>query len=638
MLSIPQIFKRISFTIIQCLWIQLGFTQLVSPEPVKKEDFEVDAPGESAVYLINDGHTNIKYHDEGGYYRASTEVLIRIKILSKTGLDLGNFKISRYVAGNAPRKQEFIRDIKAVTYNLNETTNQIEISLLNDKQIIRNQSRSKVEEISFALSNVKVNSIIQISYVKDSPFLTRFEDWYFQKDHPVEKSTYSITNASTIRYVYTLQGQEQTTSFQANMDKQLQTLGRVRQFDTDWWSATEIPAYRKEPFTSTREDYIAKLGIQMKSTGNRDYVRAWEYVGHDLQENKRFKNYYSGKTTLKSLEIPKGLNPLNKAKYIYEKFKSIYSWNGKFGVYPSVNFKELNELKKGNETALGLALFHILEQVGLEVHPVLISPRFNGKLNYYYPFLDMFIATIVRLKVDDEVYLLDPVHDIPFGYLDKEFLNGKGLVLGNSVTWQDLNSNDYDYKDSKVRVQLEGKFINTKLDFLCKDYGIDQNNKDLPSLFHSDEWTLIDVSFDQDESSVQSIKARLKMEVADDFISIPLVFDKLIFKENPFEAKERLFPIEFYFKKRYKFNYTIQISDEFRFESIPKSRNIRSSDGNMSAILSVKEMGNQIEINFLFETKINSFPTSDYEKIKAAFELMEEMTTESIFIKSNSSN
>ena len=261
---------------------------------VTKTDFEVESPGAEAIYLLNEGNTVIRYDNNSGVMIATTKKLYRIKILTTGGSDLGDFKIPLYVAGGSASKEERIRNIKAATYNLNEETGQIEVSLLDRELINRTELRENMEEVSFALPNVRVNSIIQVSYEVESPFLTRIDDWYFQKKYPVKQSAYSFRVIAPFRYAFALQGQEQLVNGKTNDDRGMAPLGRLRPYYWEWWSAEDIPAYREEPFTSTREDHIAKLSFQIESSGSgkqeKTYLRSWEDVTRDLRESKRFIN------------------------------------------------------------------------------------------------------------------------------------------------------------------------------------------------------------------------------------------------------------------------------------------------------------------------------------------------------------
>lgn len=603
-------------------------------EPVSKADFEVDAPGEAAIYLINEGNTEIRFDYNAAILIATTKKLFRIKVLNAAGYDLGNFKIPLYVTGKSAGKEERIRDIKATTYNLDVESSQIDVSLLDREQIHRTELRENVEQVSFALPNVKVNSIIQVSYVVESPFLTRIDDWYFQKEHPVKQCAYSFRVIAPFRYAFALQGQEQFANGKTNDDRGMASLGRLRPYFLEWWSAEDIPAYKKEPHTSIKEDHIAKLSIQLETTPSRSFLKSWQDVSKDLQESKRFNQFYTGKKDFQSLGIPEGIPSLAKAQYVYEDFKSQFKWDGKYSVYPNVSFRELVGKKEGNTSSLGLALYQILKQSGYDVNAILLSPRYNGKINYSYPFIDRLVATAVRLKIDGKTYLLDPVNEVPFGYLHESFLNGKGLVLDKDATWQDLTLGLKDYKTSQVSIEVSEDLITADLQLTMKDYGVIEA-EDPKDLFKSD-WEVSEVNVDKNELTLQQLTAKIEQEADDDLILIPLSLDRIIFSENPFNSNERQYPVDFLYNKQYSYKLEIKLSDQFVFDAIPEGKIVKTSDGKLSALLNVNQIGQKLNLTFLFWTKTSSFDVAYYPHLQSAYQLMAELAEGSIIVKRKS--
>lgn len=612
--------------------VPIPTTPIKAPGPITKEDFKVDEPGASAIYLLNEGYTDIRFHNDAGTFMATTKKLVRIKVLTSAGFDLGNFKIPLYVGGSSAKKSERIREIKAATYNLNEETGQIEVSLLGQEQIFRTAISENVEEVSFALPNVKVNTIIQVSYIVQSPFLTRLDDWYFQKDHPVKKSSYIFNVIGPVGYAFALQGQEQFSNGKTSDSRGMVSLGTLRPYYKDWWYAEDIPAYRHEPFTSTREDDIAKISMQLVVTPTRTFLKSWEDVTQDLQESKRFNQFYTGKKDFSILGISPGVSSLARVQYVYQNFKKQFHWDGKFNVYPNVSFRELTGKKEGNTSSLGLALYQILRQTGYQVDAVLLSPRHRGKINRNYPFIDHLVATVVRLKLDGKVYLLDPLHDVPFGFLDKSFLNGEGLVLSDSVEWQELSLGLKDYKTSQTKISVTEDRIVADIELNMKDYGVIPTDIDLVNLFKSD-WELSKLNMDKNETTTQQLTAKIEREVEDDLILIPISFDRIIFSENPFNSEERLYSIDFLYNKQYSFKLEVNLSEEFEFDSFPESKIVKTADGKLSAVLNVNQLGQKLNLTFLFWTKTNTFDVGYYPHLQSAYQLMAELAEGSIIVR-----
>lgn len=629
--------KKDIILIISYLAFFVTYGQLKEPRAVNMLDFGQVSEEASAIYLLNDGHTEVRYDRRIDTWVASTERIYRIRILKKNALDLGDVKVRLYLGGKMADQRETVDGIRATTYNFNPETGRIESSTLSKRDIYNVNVSENLKEVSFTLPNVKVNSVLEIEYTKHSPFIDQLPDWEFQLDYPVKRSHFAVTIPAFYVYVFQLQGYLKTKASNMGLDKEMKPFGRYTYQDFKaYWLMQDIPAFRKEPYMTSRDDYISKLVFQIQTLRTpeyeRNFLKTWSDVTQDLQNSHRFKLYYTGKREFTAFPLPTTLPPMQRAQEIYLKFKNTFTWNKFYGVYPDVGFRKMMEEKTGNASSMGLTLFQILEQAGLEARPVLFSPRFNGAISYNYPFRDRLIATVVLLKVDGEQFLLDPLNDLPFGYLNVEFLNGKGLILGDQVAWVDLTKVAKDQKSSQVQLAISGDSIKADLMVDLKDYGMLSAGDEPEALFKTD-WELQDVAITEDLLTKRTVAARIKKEVDDDLILIPLAFDEVIFSENPFESEKRHYPVDFYFRKRYSYQLTITLSEEYAFESLPESKLIRLPDRMMEVSMNVSQIGSKANITFLFSTRTNSFDVRYYNQIREAYEWISELNNTSILIR-----
>lgn len=246
--------------------------------------------------------------------------------------------------------------------------------------------------------------------------------------------------------------------------------------------------------------------------------------------------------------------------------------------------------------------------------------------------MDHLIATVVRLTIGGKTYLLDPIHDVPFGQLGSEFLNGNGLILGDVPAWQNLTIDAEDYKTSEATISIAEDLINVDMKLTMKKYGVISSEVDPKDLFKSD-WEITDINIEKNESEVQELTANIENEVEDDLFIVPLSFDKIVFSENPFNASERLYPIDFLYKKKYSYKLEVKLSEEYVFDAIPESKIVKTTDGKLSAILNVNQLGQNLNLTFLFWTKTNSFDVAYYPHLQAAYQLMAELAEGSIIVR-----
>ncbi len=614
-----------------------SYGQLGEPRAINMLDFGAPEQDVAAIYLLNNGHTEVRYDRTLNTWFASTQRIYRVRILTEDALDLANVKIRLHLAGKMAEERQYVDEINATTYSFNIETGRIEKAPLSKRNIYRTKINEKTAEVSFSLPKVQVGSVLEVSYTKHSPFIDQLEDWHFQKDYPVKRSRFDVTIPAFFVYVFQLQGYFKTKASNVGLDPKKRSFGRYTYQELKaYWQMENMPAFREESFMTTREDYISKLVFQIQSLQlpdyERNYLKTWEAVTHDLQNSHRFKLFYEGKKDFTAFPLSKAANPLVRAQEIYESFKKAFTWNQYYGVYPDAGFKKMMIDREGNASSMGLTLFQSLVQAGLDARPVLISPRSNGAIAYNYPFYDKLIATMVRLEIDGKVYLLDPLTDVPFGYLNGEFINGKGLILSDKVQWVDLTRRAIEQKSSTVQLQVSGDSISGQIELKMADYGMVSASSNPEELFKSD-WDVLNVQIAEDELTSRKILAHIKKEIDDDLILIPLTFDELIFGENPLKPEERLYPLDFYYKKRYSYQLTIQLSEEYTFESLPENKIVRLAGRLLDMSINVSQIGSKANITFLFWTRTNSFDARHYSKVREAYELMGSLENTAVVVK-----
>ncbi|MEM9328172.1 MAG: DUF3857 domain-containing protein [Bacteroidota bacterium] len=335
--------------------------------PISFRDFS-DYDGEgSAVYLINRAETKI-YHSQGRGWVARTSYQFRLRVLNEDGLDYANLEVDLY-QGDAD--VERIDDIKATTYNINREKGLIDQVTLGKEAIFTKKTSDRWKEVSFTLPQVSVNSVIDVNYVKVTPFIFNLDDWYFQHDIPVVKSRYDMVIPAFHQYVFGLNGYLEVDTLAAEWNKAKLQYGNYTYQNLEaFWEMSDVPAFQEESFMTTREDYISKLEFQLKAviTPNREdtYLKSWEEVTEDLKEDFRFKSFYRRKDKFGDLPQVTG-GDLDKAEALYKQFKSRFKWNKKFGVFPDVTINRFTKDREGNTSALGLAMYNLMKQEGLDV-------------------------------------------------------------------------------------------------------------------------------------------------------------------------------------------------------------------------------------------------------------------------------
>ena len=75
-----------------------------------------------------------------------------------------------------------MKNVQATVYNLEN--DKIAVSKMSEDAIFEEKNEN-IRIFKLVLPNVKVGSVITLSYLKSSPFINKYQPWYFQSDIPV---------------------------------------------------------------------------------------------------------------------------------------------------------------------------------------------------------------------------------------------------------------------------------------------------------------------------------------------------------------------------------------------------------------------------------------------------------------------
>src|SRR5688572_25223738 len=173
----------------------IGFFATVYPQkpPIKfgevpeqalaMKSYPADSTAE-AVVLADYGTSMISYSVQTGF-ELIFERTRRIKVLTEAGKKWADFTIQLYRDNDNSEK---VSGIKGVTVNL-ENGKAVETKLKNDA-VFKEKYSKNLELVKATLPNVKVGSVIDITYRIRSDFLFNFQDWEFQTTIPTVLSEY----------------------------------------------------------------------------------------------------------------------------------------------------------------------------------------------------------------------------------------------------------------------------------------------------------------------------------------------------------------------------------------------------------------------------------------------------------------
>ena len=584
--------KRLYFWIL-ILFSSASFSQdyeismKVTKEDLKNNSYEKD-PNTEAILIYDYG--NAFFNKET--WRLNIEYKQKIKILSKEGLDRGQIEIPLYIGKNS---REIIKNIVVRIYNLEN--NQLVVSKMDESSIYREKNEN-LEIVKLIFPNVKVGSIITYSYTKTSSFINKYAPWYFQQDIP---SLYSEYNASIpgnyeyhIKLVGTLPLKENKNSIEYNCLEAGR--GAYANCAIYKYVMIDIPAYKKEKYTTTEENYLSRIEYELSVVKQfngevKKISKSWQDVDSELKGDSDFGRQINKKKLVKDI-LPNSISNISddkeKANAIYQYVLDNYRWNNKSGRYDASIKRLLNE-KGGNAFEINLLLQNLLYSEDLESYPMLISTRENGLATKIYPVSTDFNYVVVKLNIGDRTYYLDATDPyLSFGELPQYCLNQYGRVydIEYASYWEDVNQ-DYSitqigakYKlsdDNKLKGNVTIGVSGNNAYSKKKQYSENKNSylESLKNTYQNSSIYKHKVT-SKGKNPVKFIE-ELEITSEDELIANKIYFNPFIYKffdENPFKLEQRTYPVDFGYKQAFLYTLEFDLSDNLKVAELPKPTNL----------------------------------------------------------------
>jgi len=602
----------------------------ISKEDLLMKYYEPDSSA-NAVVLYDYGEIR-----NGEYKRHKI-----IKILKDEGKKYSNIIIPLYSNG-------VLNTFKATTYNLEN--GEIIKSKLKNKDLIKEKTFSRLLTIKGAFPLVKKGSVIEIEFSSNNYI---FSDWYFQYDDiPVKYSEYVAYIPNFVHINITEKGFEKiNTHFKTKYASEQNTKYS--------WYAENIPAFKKEEYITTTNDFKNKVEFELSYLQYRgdtyEIASTWKEIDKDLNNS-----YYFSEKMKKSKFLTKKIDTLltsNLSKYekmikIYKFIQDELTWIGYNTKYSYRTNREIFNKKRGNTTAeINLALISLLKSNGITVNPILISTRDNGKIYPSHPTIDKFNYVIANVTINGKEYYLDATENLlPAGLIPKRCYNSVGRIIyknfGKMVIIKPLGKDKsffmyilnidkasivgtvqkyyYDYAafDKRKEIEKQGssmdyekKFIKEATKESISDYKL-KNVKDIYKPI-TEEYTLLTSD---------------NITFAGDMIYLsPLLNEKI--KENPFKLEKREYPVDYAYPISKKIIMQYTIPEGYEIIEYPKNANYSLPEKAAQFQYSISVIGNKIQVISNFIINKTLYILDSYIALKNFYNLVIEKQKEQIVFK-----
>jgi hypothetical protein len=642
----------------------------VTPDDFKVTAAELDSSAD--VLVVADFGTSAFEGNARGWFDLVFHHSKRMRILKRTGFDAATIQIPIYMDGTVTEK---ITGLKASTYTLED--GKVVETKLDAKSIFTDKISKHLMTEKFTFPALKEGAILEYSYTMNSPFMENLQPWEFQGGYPRLWSEYQVDIPNFFKYAILSQGylpfkiksnetRAANFSYTVPGGSESDEHGTITdEVVTYRWVMANVPALKEEPYTTTVDNYVAKVefqlsGYQFPGGTYHDEMGNWFQVCDGLMKDEDFgADLAKGNGWMDDdmKTITKGAaNDLEKAQKIYAYVRDNFTCSSHSNRYLSNPLKTIYKNKSGNEADLNLLLTAMLIHAGLSADPILLSTRDNGFTHPFYPLLTRYNYVISQVTIDSVNYRLDASEPwVGWGQLPMKCYNGTGRVVNKDKPYVAQLSADSLIEgnvtlviianDEKggltARVQRKpGHQESEELRQDVKEHGQQAYLKKLQTGFQGSfsggEATVANLEMDSVLQPDQPLSVAYDVNLTPDATSDQYYFNPILegeLKENPFKAAARTYPVEMPYAMDETYTLMMDIPSGYVVDELPKSAKVLyNTDEGFFEYLVVKG-DEQIQFRTRIKLKKANFTPEDYATLRDFFAYVVKKQGEQIVFK-----
>ncbi|MEY8779162.1 DUF3857 domain-containing protein [Allomuricauda sp. XS_ASV26] len=593
-----------------------------------------------AVYLYEKGRNYFQVRRN--YVWLITEYHAKIKILDEEGFSEADISIPYY---HSEKKTETVSKVKAINH-VKGTKHNVMPSTIFDVQVSEHWSEKR-----FTFSNVQEGSVLEYSYELESPFLYNMKGWEFQGHIPKIYSEYNAKIPGNYKYNRSLLGKLELDVNDATIQSNCFSVpGMSVQADCEVlkYVMKDVPAFKEdEEYMLAPSNYRSRLEFELAEYESfqgrvERFTKSWKDVDREFRTDRdiggqlRKKNYFERNLPL---EIITGKeSDLTRAIKLYRFVKAHYNWNGKFGIFRNNNVKKAFEEGVGNVAEINITLINLLNASGIDTDLALISTRMHGLPKKSHPVMSDFNYVVAKTEIDGETYLLDATEkEMPFGMLPYRCLNyyGRVMDLDGDSYWMDIEPEKLNGRTVRVNLELDlmNSSVKGKFDEISKGYDAYLKRKKIAELSQEDYLAAIENEYidgffinqykvDEEQSDEKNWVEHFTFQLEDLEFSKTIYFNPFIirfFKDNPFRAETRSYPVDFGYQRKFNYMANIEVPVGYTIKELPKPVNLALPDGSGVLQYNTTELNGKIMVVFSLQLRSTQYSNVGYDYLKKLF-------------------
>jgi len=635
----------------------------IDPALLSMKQYDADTSA-GALILGDIGDISYNYDEKTGF---TVELVrhVRIKVFNSKGFHTANFKIPYYTSGDLKEK---VSRIKATAYNLDAGNKMVETDI--DKaNIFTEEISSKERSQNFSVPNVKNGTVFEVEYHIISDIIWEIRTWEFQSTVP---SLFNELRVSIPEYfIFKTLMKGYLTPVVSDITNDTQTIFITNDDGskspilcnnlTKKLKFVNIPALKEEPYMNAISNYISSIEFEIASVNlpytKKDYTTTWEKISYNLWNDDDFGTQLKRNCPIKEeadLLKTAYTDPKERMIKAFELIRNSMTFNDRYGIYITKTLRKAWEEKKGKASDINLLLVSLLNELGIEADPVILSTRKNGIIHPAQIMLSKFNYVIAEARIGTDKYLLDATDKkLSFNMLPERCLNGKGrriTQISDLNDWVPLSVNQQNerllYMQTTVKPDgnISGDFNLMETMYFAYNRAIlikDENSdEEYITEFESEtnglqinEFTIENID-DRSQPLVMKYKADYLLSdgsIKDIIYMNPTLGEGIA--TNPFTTEIREFPVDFILPWSSKIINTITIPDGYTIAEMPKNAVISLPDQLGNYRYTIGATGNQIQLMCVVNIRASQIISANYPDIREFYSRIVAKNAEMVVLK-----
>ncbi len=572
-----------------------------------------------------------------------------VKILKKAALENANVKI-RY---SSERYWENLKKVTGLTYTLEGS--EVKKTKLPKADFYKSTIVDGYREVSFAMPDVKVGSIIEYSFEVDESGADFTQEWRIQGASPKLESEFSFTYPAVLSFKSIVHAGLQVKEFNDEAKAKsatnefghtANTISTTNGTSSMFWVRRNVPAINEEPFVTNINNHTEYVIVQLAKVrlpGSESFMSSWDKVNEQLWNSipaKAIRKDNAFLTDTVKKITASCANKTARAKAIFNYVRANYRANEASKIEKG-NIAEVFRAREGTPRNINLLLGAMLNNAGLTAYQLYTSTTDKVSANETIPVEGSFNHVACAWAVDGAYVLLDATDkNNTFGMLPLDCYNGYARIISKEgdaieITPELLeDQNNYAVKVSFPGDGVQAVEITSKLGLISSGFLRDEMAKgSFDKAAYCEKYMgnvaadahITEMKFENENKPDTNLTIKIvyqsKMDAGASTYFLPTSFIK-VFTANPFSVGGRTYAIEYPYKVNNVYRISYFLPDGMVGPVATQPRVIKLGEGDMvyQKETTYLEDMNLLTINSVFKRNRINYPADGGGNLKPFYE------------------